>query len=92
MVLCVSLFFVCGLCSACVMYVLGECVCVCVVSRCGLRRVYGWCVGYIGGVAVLYVLCVNLHVVDVCGTFFSWKCGTCSCMWCMYHVCTFCVA
>ena len=40
---------------------------------------------------MLYVLCVDLHVIDVCGTFFSWKCGMCSCMWCMYPVCAFCV-
>ena len=44
-----------------------------------------------GSMAVLYVLCVDLHVVDVCGTFFSWKCGMCSCMWRIYHVCTLCV-
>ena len=41
---------------------------------------------------MLHVLCIDLHVVNVCGIFFSWKCGTCSCVWCMYHVCAFCVA
>ena len=53
--------------------------------------VYGGRVGHMGGVAVLYALRVDLHVADVCGTFFSWKRGTCSCMRCMYRVCAFCV-
>ena len=46
--------------------------------------VYGWCS------SAVCVLC-DLHVIDVRGTFFSWKCGMCSCMWYMYPVCAFCV-
>lgn len=30
--------------------------------------VYGWCSN---------AVCVDLHVVGVCGIVFPWKCGTC---------------
>ena len=44
------------------------------------------------GMAVMYVLCVDLHVVDVCGLFFSSKYGICSCVYwdaflCIYRRC-----
>ena len=44
-----------------------------------------------GGVAELDFLCIILHVVDMCGIFFLWKCGTCSCVGYTYLVCAFCV-
>lgn len=35
---------------------------------------------YMGDVAVLYVLCVDLHVVDLCGIFFLWNFDMYSCV------------
>lgn len=42
---------------------------------------HGWCSD---------AVCIDLHVVDVCGIVFPWKCGTYICrMWYMYCVCVF---